>query len=228
MKTLLTIKTLTLTLAMLACFSAPGQACTFVPNANMDEAEIMLSGYENWGVYEWNASSGQWLKVTSGYHPYFETESARPGDVPVPPDTFGGDAPIHPNGAVAFDAQDLAGAPCGVLPVTVVAAPPSSFGGSSLTLIFRRGGGGSQPSISAAALPAPATAAPITCSDEPAVRSENARHAASHYGMARFSRQKNRTITIQWSTGTVETYRDAGFGGGTGWMQPVPGTCRDR
>lgn len=88
---------------------------------------------------------------------------------------------------------------------------------------YGEGGGGSTTIV---AKPAPESAAAITCSDDLNVRIENAQHAAAHYGLRPLPSQRGRTITIQRSTGTTETYRNTGTIG-TGWMLPVPGTCHD-
>lgn len=66
----------------------------------------------------------------------------------------------------------------------------------------------------------------VTCNSEDVVKIGNAQYVAANNGLAPGPGDRGETITIRWSTGTVETYISTGQVG-TGWMVPVPGTCSD-
>lgn len=192
-------------------------------------------------MYEWDAVSESWFQIAEGYNPAFDFElptsgdhivhlppSPTPSPSPVPP--YDPQLPVMPQGCSPPPPQGGTTFP----PVVVTASRPSSFG-SILSIIWRGamlggaaqrgvGGGGSAPA--SAALPAHPGSEPVKCDSELVVKISNAQFNASRYGF-RPVVSRGRKITIRWSTGTVETYVATGQIG-TGWMMPVPGTCRDR
>lgn len=145
-------------------FPVLSHACT-APQATTTESSIQSTSDENWGVYEWNSSTGQWVKLASGYHPFYETEVLRSSDVIVPSGALGGGGGGGGGGGVIIQGgqagvaasdspADRKGGDATIqcdtteLPPVIVTASPLSFGGSLLTLIWRGqmlngvGGGG--------------------------------------------------------------------------------------
>jgi hypothetical protein len=85
------------------------------------------------------------------------------------------------------------------------------------------GGGGAAPVV----VDATEGSEAITCSSELATRQGNASYVAANNNIPVGPRGRGRTITIRWSTGTVETYISNGAYTFGLWMEPIPGTCRD-
>jgi hypothetical protein len=100
-------------------------------------------------------------------------------------------------------------------------------GGVFLRAIFGGGGYFSWMRVSTRTVDAPSSAEPITCEDDPAVRSGNAAHVAGLNGFSPSTLTVGRQLRIRWSTGSQETYVNRGMGWGSLWMQPVAGTCTD-
>lgn len=89
MKTLL--PRIVLALAASTCLSGLASACTAPQStAGMTDSSVQSSSYENWGMYEWDSATEQWVKIASAFDPFFETETITSSDIFVPSSALGG------------------------------------------------------------------------------------------------------------------------------------------
>lgn len=202
------------------------------------------TSYENYGIYEWDGAQGAWVLLHAGYDPFYETEVLRGGDIWISESNFyagldGGDdggsgMSVYKNNS-GKDDQDpvLMSEPCKLPPVTVTGSRSSS--GSGIIAMFWRGwnlitGGGSRGTAQRPkpVIKAPSTTQPITCTDDPSVRIGNAQHALARSGIGGWPRFRGREFTIEYSTGTTETYTHLGSGYSDVWLAIKAGTCKNK
>jgi hypothetical protein len=183
--------------------------------------------------------------VYSGYDEYYASEVIGADDYQVDPIPVSGGGPgggggMHDELPQGLRAQVLAAMaknngekkeePKTFERIVVTGVRPSMLGGGGLSVFWRNSFLGNlfgQRSTSTKTVPAPRKedVEKVTCEFPLGQKQGNAVKVATLYGM-RSHGQRGARLRIRWGSGTEETYENTGAGG-TVWMQPVPGTCKD-